>query len=235
MGKFSFDQMMKHKTGGGNSFFRLKNNEEAKVRFLYNSFPDIEGYTVHEFNTNGNYATILCGRSEDDSKLSCKWCAMNNTPVNRVVLAMYNEDTQEIQYWKRSEQWVKDTLVPQLEEVVNQNQPIASQVFKIKRKGDGLDTVYSLIMLGAPDGKSKEAFGEVTDPFTLNIIRSTDYDFDPLAQQNQNNYNQGNYNNQPNNNYNNPQNYNNQPNYNNQNNQYYNPNMQSTRRTNEIF
>ena len=110
MGRFSFDQMMKHTSNGGSSFFNLKEGEEARVRFLYNVFEDIEGFTVHEFNTNGNYATIVCARQEGDPKDACKWCMTDNRPVNRVIIPLFNEDNGEIQYWKRSEQWVKDTM-----------------------------------------------------------------------------------------------------------------------------
>lgn len=181
MAKFSFDQMMQHTTGGGSSFFSLKENEEARVRFLYNTFNDIEGYTVHEFNKNNNYATIVCARQEGESKEVCKWCMMDNKPVNRVIVPVYNEDNGELQYWKRSEQWIKDTLLPQIEEVVKLGAAISSQVYKVKRKGKGLDTVYSLIQIGGPDGKTKEQFGEIKDPFSINMIREADYDFDPYA------------------------------------------------------
>lgn len=181
MAKFSFDQMMQHTSGGGSSFFNLKENEEARVRFLYNTLQDIEGYTVHEFNKNNNYATIVCARQEGEAKDVCKWCMMDSKPVNRVIIPLYNEDSGEIQYWKRSEQWVKDTMLPQVEEIVNQGAAISSQVYKVKRKGKGLDTVYSLIQIGGPDGKTKEQFGEIKDPFAINMIREADYDFDPFA------------------------------------------------------
>lgn len=219
MGRFSFDQMMKHTSNGGSSFFNLKEGEEARVRFLYNVFEDIEGFTVHEFNTNGNYATIVCARQEGDPKDACKWCMTDNRPVNRVIIPLFNEDNGEIQYWKRSEQWVKDTMLPQVEEVVKNGAPISSQVYKVKRKGKGLDTVYSLIAVGGSDGKKKEEFGEIKDPFAINMIRESDYDFDPYAQPT-NNQNQG-FNNQ---------------NYNNQGfNNGFNPGAQATRRTTDVF
>lgn len=181
MAKFSFDQMMQHTSGGGSSFFSLKANEEARVRFLYDTFADIEGYTVHEFNKNNNYATIVCGRHEGDSKEACKWCMMDNKPVNRVIVPVYNEDKGEVQYWKRSEQWVKENLLPQIEVVVKEGFTICSQVYIVKRVGNGLDTTYPLIRTGMPNNKRKAEYGEIKDPFAINMIKPVDYEFDPYA------------------------------------------------------
>ena len=42
----------------------------------------------------------------------CKWCSMGNNPVMRIVLPMLVEEEGEIQYWKKSESFVKETLLP---------------------------------------------------------------------------------------------------------------------------
>ena len=65
----------------------------------------------------------------------------------------------------------------------------------------------------------RKEFGEIKDPFAINMIRESDYDFDPYAQPT-NNQNQG-FNNQ---------------NYNNQGfNNGFNPGAQATRRTTDVF
>ena len=42
-------------SGGGNSFFKLKDNETARVRFLYNKLEDIEYLAVHSLRENGRF------------------------------------------------------------------------------------------------------------------------------------------------------------------------------------
>lgn len=193
----SFEQLVNHKSGGSGKFFSLKNGEEARVRFLFNKTDEIHMYNVHEF-TNP-YVTIACARHDGESEDSCKYCAQKNLRLARVVFPLYNIDTNEILYWKRTVSFAKDKVVPLLQEIESINQPLSAQVYKIKRSGDGRDTTYSVVPTGQPDGKTKEEFGVVEDPYDLGIIKETDYEYVP-AQNNSgnggNNFSQNNYNNQ---------------------------------------
>ena len=171
-------------TGGGSSFFKLEDGEKKSVRFLFNTVQEVvdSALSVHEF-TGNKFATIDCSRTPDESADSCKWCSMGNNPVMRVVLPMYEEGSNEIQYWKKSGTFVKDTLVP-LFENLPAGAPISGQSFIISRTGKTWkDTKYSVApdMRKMNDMKTKDSFGEVKDPFEINIIRPNDYDFDPNA------------------------------------------------------
>lgn len=178
MARITSDQIKNYSRGGG-SFFSLKDGESANVRFLYNTYKDVEAFVVHEFNKNQNFATIDCARQEGDPIDACKWCASGSKPVVRIVIPLYNEDTGEIQYWKKSGNWVENTLKPYLDEI-NPGQPISGQIYKIKRTGKEMrDTVYTPIPVGANDNKTKDQFGEIRDPFELNIIKESDYDYNP--------------------------------------------------------
>lgn len=186
MARITNDQIKEYSRGGG-SFFSLKDGESANIRFLYNTYADISAFVVHEYAKNNNYATIDCGRQAGDPLDMCKWCASGNKPVVRVVLAIYNEDAQEIQYWKRSGSWLESELKPYLDEIPV-GQPISGQVYKIKRTGKTMnDTKYTPIPAGINDGKTKDQFGEVKDPFEMNIIKPTDCDFDPNGTSNASN------------------------------------------------
>ena len=181
MARITNDQIKNYSRGGG-SFFSLKDGESANVRFLYNNYNDVEAFVVHEFAKNQNYATIDCARQEGDPIDVCKWCASGNRPVVRIVIAIYNEDTGEIQYWKRSGSFVENTLKPYFDEIPA-NQPISGQVYKLKRTGkDMKDTTYTPIPVSINDGKTKDQFGEIKDPFEINIIRPSDYDYNPDTQ-----------------------------------------------------
>lgn len=181
MARISNDQIENYSKGGG-AFFSLKDGESANVRILFNTYSEIPTYTVHEFNQNNNYATIDCARLEAEEPVSnCKWCSMGNPRVTRTILALYNEDTQSVQYWKRSGKWLNTELKPYLDEIPA-GQPISGQIYKIKRTGkDMQNTKYTLFPVGSNDLKTPAMLGEVKDPFSLNIIKNADCDFDPNA------------------------------------------------------
>lgn len=193
--KMTWEQA-EHLTGGGNTFFKLQDGQVARVRFLYNVLGEIEPLCVHSVNQGNNYATIDCSRGPGEPMENCKWCASGNNPVSRVVLPLYNMDTNEIQYWVRSATWVKGTLLPCLEEIP-QNQPISGQTFKIQRIGKTMqDTTYNVrVEMGSQnDMKTKEQFGEVKDAYESNIIKPNDYTF-PVNTQLNNTNNTNNFNN----------------------------------------
>ena len=197
-GFMSFDDLVNYKPQSSGKFFSLKNGEEARIRFLYNGLEEIGAYIVHEF-TNP-YATIACARDDSQPNDVCPWCAQGNTRVRRVIFPIFNLEENEIQYWKRTAQFAKEKVIPMLQEVASQNQPLSSMIYKIKRMGDGRDTTYTVVPTGMPDGQRKEVFGQVEDPFDLNMIRESNYNYVSGAQQPQNNYNNlNNYNNQNNN------------------------------------
>lgn len=212
-------------SGGGSSFFKLKDNESARVRFLYNTVNDIEFIAVHSLRENGRYATVDCSRLPSDPVDNCKWCANGDRPVSRAVIPMFNLNTSKVEYWVRSQSWVEGTLLPSLEQVP-QGQPISGQTFIIKRTKTGnlpTDVSYSVQpeLGSANDGKTKADFGEVKDAFECGAIQPNDYTF-PVTTPNANNMNNQNYG-QP------------QQNYGQQNNMYGNQNFTSTRRTNDVF
>ncbi len=185
MAVITSDQFEEYSKGGG-QFFTLKDGESANVRFLYNNYTDLRAHSVHDFVNPGNSATIDCARQQGDPVDTCKWCASGYKPVPRIILAMFNEDTQSIQYWKKSLSWVQNTLKPYFDEIAP-GQPISGQIYKIKRTGKDLNTIYTPIPVGANDNKTCDQFGEVKDAFELNIIKPNNYDYNPNMSTNTNN------------------------------------------------
>ena len=109
----------------------------------------------------------------------------------RVVIPLYNEGTGEIEYWKKTGTWVQNTLQP-LAQQLQQGQPISGQVFIIGRTGEGLQTRYSVMpdMSRPNDGRKADEFGEIQDAYTTGMIKEADYDYDPNAVPQQNNFGQ---------------------------------------------
>lgn len=206
-------------SSGGGNFFRLGEGQTARVRFLYATVEDIleDGLVVHALKpevTGQKYTQeLLCGAKSDETALQdCKWCAQGINPVGRYPLALYNEETKQIEYWSKTKQWVENTLLTVINNSIAQGEPISGRVFRIIRAGSGTDTTYTMLPEAQNDGRTPDSFGEIKAPEDRNCYRPTDYEF-PVVSNNGVNFNAGN--NYKNNNYNN-NNYNNN-NYNNNN------------------
>lgn len=168
-------------SGGGNLFFKLSDGETKNVRFLYNTIEEVEtsAMTVHEYKGE-KFATIDCARVDGDPIDMCKWCREGNQGVVRVVLPMYIEGENVIQYWTKSYTFVRDVLLPAFRNLPV-GKPICSQVFSVSRTGnDWKNTKYSAVpnlQIPAND-KLKDAYGEIKDPFEAGIIKPNDFTFD---------------------------------------------------------
>lgn len=183
MSRVNLDDLDKY-VGGGSSFFKLNDGDKKNVRFLYNTVEEVKAaaMVVHEF-TGDKFATIDCNRASSEGVEECKWCAMGNNPVMRVILPIYVEDSGEIQYWKKSGSFVKDTLLPMFENLTP-GAPISGQIFILGRTGKTMtDTKYTCAvnMKNPNDMKTKDQFGEVKDPMAINMVKPYDYNFDPMA------------------------------------------------------
>lgn len=182
MARVNLDDADKY-SGGGSSFFKLDDGEKKSVRFLYNTLQEVKeaALSVHEF-TGSKYATIDCCRLTTEEPVeNCKWCAGGNRAVLRIVIPIFSIEDNEIQYWKRSGSFVNDNLIP-LFENLPVGAPIAGQTFTLSRTGkDWKDTKYQVApdMRVPNDNKTKDQFGEIKDPFELNIIKPNDFDFEP--------------------------------------------------------
>ena len=175
--KFSdFDKYSGNK--GGNKYFSIKDKESATVRFLYNTYDDIDGIACHNVKIGDRYQLIACPRQEGEPLDVCKYCSGENKPVLRVAVPIFNEDSQQIEYWMKSGKFVGEDLKMVWDLVVQQNKPIASQQYIIKREGNGLDTKYAIIPTGINDDKKREDFGEVvTDAVNgLHMVRPANYE-----------------------------------------------------------
>lgn len=182
MARISFNQIGEFSQQGGGNYFKLNNGQEAVVRILYNTYEDMVPFVCHEVRENGGYARVDCPRQPGSPLDECDYCKAGQKPVVRVVVPLFNTVTNQIEYWVKSGQWVEKEMQPLTDEVVKLGKSIASQQYKIKRIGDGLDTKYSLIPVGVPDDTTKESYGEIKDPIAdLKMIKEANYHI-PLNQ-----------------------------------------------------
>ena len=224
MGGVSFDQIMNSGSNTSMPYFTLQSGQETQVRFLYNNTSEIKGYYVHEFTNNNRTTRVVCACNEGEQQ-ECKWCQQSGRSVLRCWIPVFNVQKNRVEYWTRTGSWVRDELVPQVSEVENVGKSIASQIYKVKRQGSGLDTKYTLIAMGQPDNINADSYGQLLDPCEQGVIKP--YDYELQYQQPNSNNGQVNNNFNPNNNGFNTNNYMQQPNNMNQNNNFggnYNPN-----------
>ena len=176
MARISFNQINEFSQQGGGNYFKLNNGQEAIVRILYDTYEDIAPYVCHEIREGNSYARVDCPRQSGSPLDECDYCKQGLKPVVRVVVPLFNVNTNRVEYWIKSGQWIEKEMQPLTDEVVNTGKSIASQQYKIKRTGDGLDTRYSLIPVGVPDDTTKDTYGEVKDPIKdLKMIREANY------------------------------------------------------------
>ena len=130
-------------------WFSLKNaGEEAIVRFVMDSEHDVEAYTTHIVDVNGNYRHVNCLRNSfnDDINL-CPLCNQNirtsiTTVVKMIKYTVVNGSVQsEPVIWLRTGKFVQQTILP----LARDYAPLSQCICKITRNGTGLSTTYSII------------------------------------------------------------------------------------------
>lgn len=137
------------------SFFSVKENGEATVRFVYDSVDDIEITSAHLIKTPslkyGRY--VECFRQDAKAPIDdCPLCKAGYEVANRfyVKLIQYVVDdngrvTLQPKVWDRAAGYAKT-----IANLIREYGSLKDCIFKIKRTGTGLATEYN-ILLGAPN------------------------------------------------------------------------------------
>lgn len=145
MGKLTGENIEQYQTsnGGSRGYFSLKDDgNTARVRFLYDSPDEIEGFVVHKVQVGDKERYVNC--LEED----CPFCAAGIDKQVKMFIPLYNEDAQQIQIWERGK-----TYYSKLSGWCSRYPNIVAQVFDIERKGKKGDqkTIYQEFPVGTPD------------------------------------------------------------------------------------
>lgn len=136
MARFTADNIDKYGGQGGNtSYFKLSDDGDiARVRFLYNSADDIDGYAVHELKKEGDKKGqyINCLREYNQPIDDCPFCRAGYGQIAKIFVPIYNEDEQKVQIWERGKKFYN-----KLSSICSRygKNPIVSQTFEIERNG----------------------------------------------------------------------------------------------------
>lgn len=136
------------------SYFSLKNDKDvARVRFLYNSAEDIEGFSVHRVQVGDRERYVNCLREYNSPISDCPFC-QNKIPVQaKLFVPLYNEDAQQLQTWERGKKFYG-----KISGLCARYNNIVSRTFDIERSGKPGDTstTYEIFPVGDPDGTTIE-------------------------------------------------------------------------------
>ena len=154
-------------------FFTLKNDgDSARVRILYESIADVDGYIVHRVKTRNGYAYVNCLRQNYDDPFDvCPLCASKDEDHKKTVtkfwVPMYNLDKNEVVLWERGKSFWNDVLYPLM---VEKGSPFCGHVFIVERHGEAksMDTTYDFIEDGVDDTVLDD-FDSIPDAFGLAV------------------------------------------------------------------
>ena len=150
MARFNADTVEKYGGNGGAGYFSLKGDGDiARVRFLYNSVDDIEGYAVHEVEIDGKKRYVNCLREYNQPIDDCPFCKAKKFQAAKLFIPIYNEDEQKVQIWERGKKFF--AKISGICARYNKA-PIVSQIFEIERHGKPGDqqTTYEIYRTDDP-------------------------------------------------------------------------------------
>lgn len=155
---------------GGGGFFSLKNDKDvAKVRFLYSSIDDVQGYSVHEIELNGKKRYVNCLREYGDPVDACPFCAAGKFNQVKYFVPLYNIDTDSLQTWERGKKFGA-----KLTSMCSRYPNTVTHIFEIERQGRAGDTqtTYEIYETGETPDVSLEDF-DVPNPLGTIILDKT--------------------------------------------------------------
>lgn len=131
MARFNMSEADNYGNSGGGSFFTLRDNgDTARVRFLYNTVDDIDGYAVHEVEVDGKRRYVNCIRSYNEPIDNCPLCSAGYKVIPKMFIKLYNEDAKEAQIWERGK-----TYFQKIASLSARYNPLCNEVIEIERSG----------------------------------------------------------------------------------------------------
>lgn len=152
MARFTGENIEQYSSGGssGGSYFSLKNDlDVARVRFLYNSAEDVEGFSVHRVQVGDRERYVNCLREMGTPIDTCPFCQAKIASQAKLFVPIYNEDTQQLQTWERGKKFYD-----QISGLCARYKNLVSQQFDIERHGKPKDTstTYQIFPVEQADG-----------------------------------------------------------------------------------
>lgn len=135
MARFNILDAEKYGGQGGGGYFSLKKHgDSARVRIMYKSYEDVEGYAVHEVEINGKKRNIDCLRKHTDSLDTCPFCKKGMFTKVKVFIPLYCVDSDRVEIWEKGKSYF--SKLKNLFENYANDKPLVSTVFEIEKTLD---------------------------------------------------------------------------------------------------
>lgn len=170
MARFNADTVDKYGGQGGAGYFSLKDDKDvARVRFLYNSIDDVEGYAVHQVEVDGKKRWVNCLREYNQPIDTCPFCREKKRVQAKLFVPLYNIDEEKEQVWERGKKFFAKITSVCARYASNGN--LVSHIFEIERNGKKGDTstTYEIYEI-EKDDTTMDDMPEVPDPIGSVIL-----------------------------------------------------------------
>lgn len=167
-------------SNGSSDFLKLQDDgDSVVVRFAYSSTEEMMGCdTVHQVkDPEGKYITVDCLKTDYSNPDSvCPLCASGVKLQKVYYLQCRNEETGEMQVWQRSDGFVRNNLLPLLQDyeadgILPTMLPI--KIVRNGKKGD-MHTKYTLVPK-AYDQMTLDQFPEDIDVRAKGIVKELNF------------------------------------------------------------
>ena len=168
--RVSVDDAEKYGGQGGGGYFSLKDDgDTARVRFLYDSIEDVEGYCVHEVQIGDKKRYVNCLREYGDPIDKCPFCEAKKFTTVKYFVPLYNLDEDRVQTWERGKKFGKE-----LASMCAHYPHLVSHTFDIERNGKKGDqgTFYKTYEVERTDGVTLDDF-DVPSPLGTHVLDKT--------------------------------------------------------------
>lgn len=149
MARFGVADADKYGGQGGGGYFSLKNDKDvARVRFMYDSIDDVEGFAVHEVEIDGKKRYVNCLRDYGQPMDACPFCKAGRFQQVKYFLQLYNVDEDRVQTWERGKKFGA-----KISSLCARYPHLVSHQFEIERNGKAgsMETTYEIYSVGDKD------------------------------------------------------------------------------------
>lgn len=131
MGRFNYNDADHYGGQGGAGYFKLQNDKDvARVRFMYDSIDDVEGFAVHEVKVNDKKRWVNCLRDYNEPVDKCPFCSAKKYQNAKLFIPLYNIDEDKVQIWERGKKFFG-----QISSLCARYPHLVSHEFEIERNG----------------------------------------------------------------------------------------------------
>lgn len=154
MGRFNYKDADNYGGTGGGGYFSLKNDKDvARVRFMYESADDVEGFAVHEVEIDGKKRYVNCLRAYNEPLDECPFCKAKRFQVAKLFIPLYDIDNDRTVTWERGKKFFA-----KIASLCARYPNLVSHEFEIERNGKpgSTQTTYEIYEVRQDDTRLED-------------------------------------------------------------------------------